>query len=150
MKFVDVQKDIKKQHFCPWYYWEFVGVVQNNSLLIWDIFPYCILHNADSALQMYRYTRLSCERSLTGPSHNCPHLHEMKNKTPGCPFKCSVQLEPGLAVVFPADGRVTRCSSIRLAWERMMRLKKSSSGTVGPRTGGGGGAQRWSSRRDPW
>lgn len=32
----------------------------------------------------------------------------------------------------------------------MMRLKKSSSGTVGPRTGGGGGAHRWSSKRDPW
>lgn len=32
----------------------------------------------------------------------------------------------------------------------MMRLKKSSSGIVGPRTGGGGGAQRWSSKRDPW
>lgn len=31
-----------------------------------------------------------------------------------------------------------------------MRLKKSSSGTVGPRTGGGGGAQRWSSRREPY
>lgn len=30
-----------------------------------------------------------------------------------------------------------------------MRLKKSSSGTVGPRAGGGGGAQRWSSKREP-
>lgn len=31
-----------------------------------------------------------------------------------------------------------------------MRLKKSSSGTVGPRVAGGGGAQRWSSKREPW
>lgn len=30
-----------------------------------------------------------------------------------------------------------------------MRLKKSSSGTVGPRIGGGGRAQRWSSKREP-
>lgn len=38
------------------------------------------------------------------------------------------------------DGSVTLCSSILLACERMMRLKKSSSGTVGPREEGGGGA----------
>ncbi len=39
-----------------------------------------------------------------------------------------------------SDGKMTLCSSIRLAWERRMRLKKSSSGTVGPLVGGGGGA----------
>lgn len=60
------------------------------------------------------------------------------------------QCESVLAAGFDADGRVTRCSSIRLACERMMRLKKSSSGTVGPRIGGAvGGAQRWSSNREP-
>lgn len=59
-----------------------------------------------------------------------------------------VGVGPDLALA--AEGSVTRCSSIRLACERMMRLKKSSSGTVGPRAGGGGGAQRWSSRREPW
>lgn len=32
----------------------------------------------------------------------------------------------------------------------MMRLKKSSSGTVGPRAEGGGGAHRWSSKRELW
>ncbi|KAG9338411.1 hypothetical protein JZ751_025815, partial [Albula glossodonta] len=36
------------------------------------------------------------------------------------------------------DGKVTRCSSILLACERMIRLKKSSSGTVGPLAAGGG------------
>lgn len=60
------------------------------------------------------------------------------------------QCESVLDAGFDADGRVTRCSSIRLACERMMRLKKSSSGTVGPRTEGAvGGAQRWSSNREP-
>lgn len=43
-------------------------------------------------------------------------------------------------VCLVSDGNMTRCSSIRLAWERRMRLKKSSSGTVGPLVGGGGGA----------
>lgn len=38
------------------------------------------------------------------------------------------------------EGSETLCSSILLACERMMRLKKSSSGTVGPREEGGGGA----------
>lgn len=47
------------------------------------------------------------------------------------------------------EGSVTLCSSILLACERMMRLKKSSSGTVGPREVGGGGAHLCSSRRDP-
>lgn len=40
------------------------------------------------------------------------------------------------------EGSVTLCSSILLACERMMRLKKSSSGTVGPRVEGRGGAHR--------
>lgn len=47
------------------------------------------------------------------------------------------------------DGKMTLCSSILLAWERRMRLKKSSSGTVGPLVGGGGGAHLWSSSLDP-
>lgn len=119
----------KEKHFCPWYYWEFTGVEWVPVTLR---FLVDILYNIDSAL--------------------CPK--EGHWSVPALPHKrlslfCSVQLELGLAVVFAVEGRVTRCSSIRLAWERMMRLKKSSSGTVGPRMGGGGGAQRWSSKRDP-
>lgn len=59
--------------------------------------------------------------------------------------------QSGFSGVGPgSEGRLTRCSSMRLACERKMRLKKSSSGTVGPRVGGGGGAHLWSSSREPW
>lgn len=49
-----------------------------------------------------------------------------------------------------SDGRCTRCSSIRLAWTLCMRLKKSSSGTVGARGPPSGGEQRWSSILEDW
>lgn len=46
--------------------------------------------------------------------------------------------QSGLDCVTP--GGRTRCSSILLDWERRMRLKKSSSGTVGPLFADGGAA----------
>lgn len=39
---------------------------------------------------------------------------------------------------FIVEGRWTLCSSILLAWDRKIRLKKSSSGTVGPFAADGG------------
>lgn len=47
-------------------------------------------------------------------------------------------------------GGGTRCSSILLDWERRMRLKKSSSGTVGPAGVADGAAHLWSSSLEPW
>lgn len=49
-----------------------------------------------------------------------------------------------------SDESCTRCSSIRLAWTLWIRLKKSSSGTVGARGPPSGGEQRWSSILDDW
>lgn len=46
-------------------------------------------------------------------------------------------------------GGGTRCSSILLDWERRMRLKKSSSGTVGPLVVEGGAAHLWSLSLEP-
>lgn len=47
-------------------------------------------------------------------------------------------------------GSRTRCSSILLDWERIIRLKKSSSGMVGPFVVETGAAHRWSFSLDPW
>lgn len=55
--------------------------------------------------------------------------------------------QSGLDCVTP--GGRTRCSSILLDWERRMRLKKSSSGTVGPLFADGGAAHLWSFSREP-
>ena len=43
--------------------------------------------------------------------------------------------------------KLTRCVSILFDWSRAIKLKKSSSGTVGPR-GMGGNSTRWSLIRD--
>ena len=55
--------------------------------------------------------------------------------------------QSGLDCVTP--GGRTRCSSILLAWERRMRLKKSSSGTVVPFFAEDGAAHLWSFSREP-
>ena len=47
------------------------------------------------------------------------------------------------------EGGSTRCSSILLDWERRMRLKKSSSGTVCPLVVEGGAAHLWSLSLEP-
>lgn len=57
--------------------------------------------------------------------------------------------QSGLDWVTPDGGR-TRCSSILLDWERKMRLKKSSSGTVRPLVAEGGAAHLWSFSLEPW
>lgn len=56
--------------------------------------------------------------------------------------------QSGLDCVTVGGG--TRCSSILLDWERRMRLKKSSSGTVGPAGVADGAAHLWSSSLEPW
>lgn len=48
-----------------------------------------------------------------------------------------------------SHGAMDRCSSMRLDWMRWIRLKKSSSGTVGAGTCIGN-VLRWSSIRAPW
>lgn len=67
------------------------------------------------------------------------HPEEQKNNIPD---------QSGLDCVTVGGG--TRCSSILLDWERRIRLKKSSSGTVGPAWAAAGAAHLWSSSLEPW
>lgn len=71
------------------------------------------------------------------------HRDKKKNKKPNYNPGQS-----GLDCVTVGGG--TRCSSILLDWERRMRLKKSSSGTVGPARVADGAAHLWSSSLEPW
>lgn len=66
----------------------------------------------------------------------------MKKKNP------AGQRQPSLDWFTP-EGGGTRCSSILLDWERRMRLKKSSSGTVDALVVGGGAAHLWSFSLEP-
>lgn len=70
-------------------------------------------------------------------------LHLIWNKNP------AGQRQPSLDWFIP-EGGGTRCSSILLDWERRMRLKKSSSGTVDALVVGGGAAHLWSFSLEPW
>lgn len=63
---------------------------------------------------------------------------------------CKQPFSPKAASLFWSLCKRTLCSSILFAWDRKMRLKKSSSGTVGPFVAAGGGAHLWSSSLDPW